>query len=146
MPTSQEAPSFVLVEPDEDDRLFMREAVRQTGSPYSIVELTSGPDLIAYLQQELREKGDKKVLWLLVMDFNMPAMNGLEVLRTMQQHPLWRQVPVIVLSAFEDPDIKAQVLEAGAASYLVKPTSIEQLADQIIRAFGPWIANPISLQ
>jgi len=146
MPTSQEAPAFVLVEPDEDDRLFMREAVRQTGSQYAIVELTSGPDLIAYLQQELKDKGDKKVLWLIVMDFNMPAMNGLEVLRTMQQHPLWQQVPVIVLSAFEDPDIKAQVLEAGASSYLVKPTSIEQLTDQILRAFGPWITNPISLQ
>lgn len=143
---NQDAPSFVLVEPDEDDRYLMREAIRQTGSDYSVIELASGADLISYLQRELHEKGSQKVLWLIILDFNMPAMSGLDVLKTMQQNELWKQVPVIILTANEDPAIKDQVLAAGASAYVAKPFSVEELADQMRTTFAPWIQNPVSLQ
>lgn len=65
---------------------------------------------------------------LMVLDLNMPDMHGLEVLRFVRNHPLFRRLPVIVLTTRGDEDSRAAALAAGASLYLTKPFAPHALA------------------
>lgn len=132
-------PAFVLVDDDDDDRLLMRMALNQTGISLPIVELADGTELITYLAEELVEKGDSQVLWLVIMDINMPIMNGTEALQIMQQHTLWRQVPVLMLSTSDDPKHVHSVIQLGATGYMTKPSSYHGYIPPIKATFSSWL-------
>lgn len=134
----------MLVDDDEDDRYFIRQALHQLGSTYPVVEFVNGSDFLDYLKQELVEKGSEKVLWLVLMDIHMPGMNGIEVLRTMRQHPLWKQVPVIMFTSL--PDQEKDLLAFGATACIPKPLSVSELSEQMKTTFAPWLENPIGLE
>jgi CheY-like chemotaxis protein len=76
---------------------------------------------------------------VILMDINMPGVNGLEVLRFLRRDPLTAQVPVVIITAEESPTIKQDAFEAGADAYLLKPPTL----DNIERALDHvMIANP----
>jgi PAS domain S-box-containing protein len=58
---------------------------------------------------------------LLITDFNMPDLNGAEFIRRLRQQPQCADLPVIVVTAYEDRDLRLQALEAGATDYLLSP-------------------------
>lgn len=83
----------------------------------------------------IRRWEDGRPLPLLVLlDLKLPKVDGLEVLRHMKTHPLFRIVPVVILStSTEDSDIQVAYQE-GANSYIVKPVDFDrfiQIVDQI---------------
>ncbi|MGH6989070.1 MAG: ATP-binding protein [Stellaceae bacterium] len=58
---------------------------------------------------------------LLITDFNMPDLNGAEFIARLRQQPACGDLPVIVVTAYEDRDLRLQALEAGATDYLLSP-------------------------
>ena len=66
---------------------------------------------------------------LVVLDLNMPDMHGLEVLTFMRRHPMYRSLPVIVLTTRGDESSREAAMAAGATLYLTKPFSPSALAD-----------------
>jgi PAS domain S-box-containing protein len=58
---------------------------------------------------------------LLITDFNMPDLNGAEFIRRLRLQPVCADLPVIVVTAYEDRDLRLQALEAGATDYLLSP-------------------------
>lgn len=65
---------------------------------------------------------------LMVLDLNMPDMHGLEVLRFVRKHPMFRHLPVIVLTTRGDEESRAVTMAAGASLYLTKPFAPHALA------------------
>ena len=66
---------------------------------------------------------------VILLDINLPKINGLEVLRELKTHPLLQRIPVIVLtSSGEDRDIQ-KAYELGANSYIVKPVDFEKFVE-----------------
>lgn len=65
---------------------------------------------------------------LMVLDLNMPDMHGLEVLRFVRKHPMFRHLPVIVLTTRGDDESRTAAMEAGASLYLTKPFAPHALA------------------
>ena len=136
--SNESVPSFVLVDDDEDDRLLMQMALQEAGNPYPTIELADGTELIDYLQQELSQKGDQQVLWLVILDLNMPVMSGPEALAIMREHPLWSQVPVLMLSTTDDEKLINSLLTAGANQYMLKPTTFHGYVEPIRTTFSSW--------
>jgi len=64
---------------------------------------------------------------LILLDFNIPGVDGLEVCRYIRRDPTAGEVPVVFISAESDPAIIAEAKRAGANDYLVKPVDIEAL-------------------
>jgi two-component system, LuxR family, response regulator FixJ len=71
----------------------------------------------------------------LIADLHMPGMSGLELVRQLQAMRL--RLPVVVITAYDDPDSRARCLEAGAVAYLRKPLDQRVLLDAIALAIGP---------
>ena len=110
-----------LVEDNEDNRLLIRAILADR---YDIHECTDGMQAVAALE------GSKPDLVLL--DVALPRLDGIEVLRRIRQHDLWRDVPVIALTAHAMSGDRERYLAAGFDRYISKPIVDEnQLIDAI---------------
>jgi DNA-binding response OmpR family regulator len=92
--------------------------------------------VLTHLGHELRSASDGGRAWelfqekpapLVILDVNMPVLDGLEVCRRIRAHDAGRETFVIVVTARDGPDDLAAVLDAGADEYVMKPSSPENL-------------------
>ena len=90
----------------------------------------AGFDTAGYASAEelLREDPDPRADCL-VCDQNLPAMSGLDLLAALRLRPA--RVPLILMTAFDTPDLRARAKRCGAASYLAKPFPSDALVDAI---------------
>jgi DNA-binding response OmpR family regulator len=66
---------------------------------------------------------------LILLDLNMPGVDGMEVCRFIKRDPVAGDTPVVFVTAEDDPGTKAKAREAGAMDYLVKPVDIDRLEE-----------------
>lgn len=92
-------------------------------------QVVTAADGLAALQ--LLQEGSQPHLML--VDIEMPGMNGLELLRRLRQEAHWQQLPVVMLTAHEAGPVSQQALDMGAQAYLTKPYSPQQLLAQVRR-------------
>jgi two-component system, chemotaxis family, chemotaxis protein CheY len=70
---------------------------------------------------------------LIITDLNMPDMDGFEFIKTLQETPEYKHIPVIILSSMTDQLDKERGFQLGAFSYLEKPFSIEKIQYEVDR-------------
>jgi two-component system chemotaxis response regulator CheY len=73
---------------------------------------------------------------LVISDFNMPEMDGIEFLRAMRGHPMSRKVPFILLTGRGDRELVVKAAQAGANNYLIKPFTAAILREKIEQVIG----------
>ena len=114
----------ILVADDEED---LRALLLMTleDPAYRLVEASDGESALQLVQTEHPD--------IVILDWMMPKKNGIEVARAMQDHPQLSHIPIIMLTAKDQPSDQDQGREAGARAYLVKPFSPLQLLDLVQR-------------
>lgn len=70
---------------------------------------------------------------LIILDLNMPDMDGFEFMRTLREGPEYRDIPIIILSSMTDLKNKDLALEMGATAFLEKPLSTEAIQREVFR-------------
>ncbi len=118
----------------DDDRLLLRlfsDALERYGFRTAVAP--DGPTGIEVA------KGERPALILL--DFMMPAMDGLEVCRRLRAEPALRETRIILLTAREDPELGPQAREAGATLTVRKPFGPDFVVETIERVIG-WKPGP----
>ncbi|GAB2553024.1 response regulator [Spirosoma aerophilum] len=115
-----DAPVWV-VDDDDDDLLFLQSAFAHQRSAIGIRLLQDSTALLA----QLDACGDLPKL--LLLDINMPRLNGLEVLTQLRSLPRYAQLPIIMLTTSTDPGDRQAALSLGANDYLIKPIGQQHL-------------------
>jgi len=90
---------------------------------YAVVEATDGRDAILQIRQKLPD--------LILLDVQMPDMDGYETLHEIRAHPESARVPVIAVTAFAMLEDRQKAFEAGFDGYTAKPINIAALRTQI---------------
>ncbi len=70
---------------------------------------------------------------LVLLDINMPGLSGLEVLAYLRREPRLHGVPVVIITADEQPETRQQALQAGAQGFLLKPITLDNLERELQR-------------
>lgn len=101
----------ILVVDDDKNNLMLAQKI--FGKKYRIAAATSGMAAFKYLE--------KKIPDLVLLDINMPGMNGFEVMERLQSDETYRQIPVIFLTADDDSETETRCFRAGAHDFVRKP-------------------------
>lgn len=125
--------TIFLADDDQDDRFFLREAVGALDTEINVIEATDGIELL-----KLIENLSPTELTLIVLDMNMPRMNGLETIKAIRINPLFANIPAVMISTSSDPWLIEQVKIAGIDHFISKPSSLAGftvLAKQLCASF-----------
>src|SRR4051812_42612446 len=117
-------PTILIVDDDSDDRLLIREAVHDYSALISVVEIPGGEELIRLINKFQAENTRPSVI---ILDINMPRMDGVETLAQIRARGLAADVPIFVLTTMRDKKRAMESLKYGVASVTTKPNSNEEL-------------------
>jgi len=111
---------ILLVEDNPMDLDLTLQALEGNGVANPIVACRDGEEALEYMQKH-RSPGDLQVPIVVLLDLRLPKVDGIEVLRQARSDPVWRQVPIVVMTTSrESRDIEA-AYGLGVNSYIVKP-------------------------
>jgi len=120
------AKSVLLVEDDAVDAMTVRRAFRDLKLSNPLVHATNGEEALEYLGNEENPKP-----CVILLDLNMPRMNGVEFLKVAKADPVLRRIPVVVLTTSrEDRDI-VNSYQLSTAGYIVKPVDYRKFVEVI---------------
>ena len=125
--------SILLVEDNPDDVQLTKRALKQNNITNELVVVNDGVEAMDYLiEASTAPPGSSKVLpTLILLDLNLPRMNGLEVLKQIRANDRLKRLPVVVLtSSKEDGDI-LKSYDSGANSYIRKPVEFERFTESV---------------
>ncbi len=119
--------AMVLLVDDEDQlRRVMKDLLERQG--YTVVEARDGAQAL--------EQVDRHAPDIVILDLNLPGVDGYSVLSQLRSRPSTRQLPILVLTAKGDEDNEVRVLELGADDFLTKPFRAKALAARLESALG----------
>ena len=124
---------ILLVEDDQVDMMPVIRALKQIHVINKVVHLENGEDAPNYLRDEDSEKP-----CLILLDLNMPIMNGIEFLRAVKKDERRRGIPVVVLTASDDQQDKLDSFNLGAAGYMAKPVDFKKFFKAIADIGLTW--------
>ena len=123
--------TFLLVDDDDDDCDFFREAVREIDSTSVCVTAENGEDALVKLR-----KGLKKLPDLIFLDLNMPRMDGKHCLAELKKDPKLKAIPVIIYTTSSSPEDQEETRLLGASYFLTKPSDYQQLLKDLVFVMG----------
>jgi len=95
---------------------------------YALVRATNGEEALDLVTSERPD--------LVVMDIQLPKINGLEVTRRLRQMPEFRHVPIVALTAYAMKGDEEKCIEAGCDAYLAKPINTRELPEIVAGMLG----------
>ncbi|MFC1752828.1 response regulator [Thermoproteota archaeon] len=136
--------AVLLVEDNEDDILVTQRAFNKAdkfqGRLFVAVDGEEALDFI-HNKNTYKNKQDYPRPDIILLDINLPKLNGLEFLEIIKSDPKYNDIPVVILSSSENELDINQSYASGAASYLAKPVSFKKFMD-IVNTFNDyWLLN-----
>ncbi len=113
-----------------EDQMLVREGIKSLLALDDSVQVVAEAPDGSFVCEILRDQKIDVVL----MDIRMPGMNGIEALREMQRQRL--EVPVLILTTFDDHQLVTEAMQAGAKGYLLKDVSLSTLIEGIEQVIG----------
>lgn len=116
-----------------DDSLPMRSVIKRTlkAAGYGSSEILEAPN-----GKEALKLMEGAWIDLIMTDYNMPEMNGLEYIKTVKAGEMSKDIPVVVISTEGNDEKIKEFMDAGAAGYITKPFTAEAIRDLIINILG----------
>jgi CheY-like chemotaxis protein len=132
---------ILIAEDDADDRLMINEAFMENDMPAGIVFFENGAELLEYLfsfDNSITES-ERTLPDLILLDLNMPKMDGKTVLSKLKLHNLSSNIPVVILTTSRSKEEEENVLQMGASGFYTKPSSFTELVNITASISSRWI-------
>lgn len=138
--------TILMADDDADDRMMAKEALEECRLANDIRFVENGVELLAYLRQQGRygEPGVAPRPGLILLDLNMPKMDGREALREIKADPSLRRIPVVVMTTSSAEEDIHRTYDLGVSSYISKPISFEGLVD-VMKCLGKYWFDIVAL-
>jgi CheY-like chemotaxis protein len=131
--------TILLADDDEDDRLLTEEALKESRLANDLHMVEDGEELMDYLYRRGRFSAlaDSPRPGLILLDLNMPKMDGREALREIKADASLRQIPVVVLTTSKAEEDIYRTYDLGANSFITKPVLFESLV-RVMKDLGAY--------
>jgi CheY-like chemotaxis protein len=133
--------SILIADDDADDRMMAKEALEECRLANHLDFVEDGVELLDYLRARGRYAAPRaaKRPGLIILDLNMPKMDGREALREIKADPSLRRIPIVVMTTSKAEEDIYRTYDLGVNSFITKPVTFEGLV-AVMRALGRyWI-------
>ena len=115
-----------------DDSSIVRKIIREAADVLEMetIEAIDGIEGLEKIEESYEE------IELILLDWNMPRMNGIEFLRFIKKDERYNGIPVMMVTTEGEKENIVQAIKAGASNYLIKPFSMEELQKRILECLG----------
>ena len=131
---------ILLADDDADDKMIIKDAI-QLVSNDDVIYFTENGEQTLQILNENYDQGELPCL--VVLDLNMPRMNGTETLRHIKNDERFKDIPVIIYSTSINPLEKEKCLLLGAHSYITKPISFKESMETAKQFFEFCISHTV---
>ena len=129
---------ILLVEDDDVDAMTIERTLKDLSVGNQLVNTSNGEQALEYL----RTKGNKKPCFIL-LDLNMPKMNGLEFLEVIKADMKLKKVPVVVLTTSSQQQDITECFRLGVAGYIIKSIDYEKFVETIRKVHEYWTTSEL---
>jgi CheY-like chemotaxis protein len=116
-------PFILIADDDQEDRYLLHTAFEEIGRSNDIFLVENGLQVFTYLDSSIEQTNMPS---LIVLDLNMPILNGMETLLRLKAHKLYKDIPVIMFTTSVHEVEKEKCLAIGAADFIKKPARFQQ--------------------
>jgi two-component system response regulator len=142
MSPQQRRCEILVADDDEGDRYLLQKAMEDSGVNGDIRFLEDGQLLIDQLNRQLAvmpESNARRLPCLILLDLNMPRMDGRDVLKIVKTHPELKRIPIVVMTNSKNPQDVESTYRAGANSFFTKPLNYSDLVALITLIKTYWL-------
>ncbi len=131
MNKSGKAITIVMADDDAEDRMFAKEALVEARLANDLHFVEDGRELMDYLNRhgKYSHPMESPSPVLILLDLNMPKMDGREALQQIKADPRLRRIPVVVLTTSKAQEDIYRSYDLGASSFITKPVTFEGLVN-----------------
>lgn len=129
--------SILLAEDDEDDRMIFQEIINKLKEEREIhfETVENGLDLV----QLLNDRPQQTLPSLIILDQNMPKMNGQQTLVALKADERYLHIPVVIYSTHNDSRLTDECIRTGAEQIITKPDSFDGFSDMIVQLAATYL-------
>lgn len=131
---------ILVVEDNDMDLDFCLQAFAEHSIANPVIACRDGEEAIAFIDVHPCSE-DARMPLLVLLDLRLPKVDGVEVLRHARAHPVWKQVPFIILTTSRQNTDITLAYEIGVNAYLVKPVDFSSFAEVVKRVKMFWILS-----
>ena len=125
---------ILIAEDDDGHAELIQEGLQEAGVCNAIRRFANGEEVWQFLAGTGGKEGrDASKAYLLLLDINMPKMDGVEVLKRMKRHDALKEIPVMMLTTTDDPREIEECYQLGCSVYITKPVNFGQFAETLHR-------------
>jgi CheY-like chemotaxis protein len=137
---------ILMAEDDPDDRLLSQEALEEARLANKLYFVKDGEELMEFLCHQGRYTDILSAPrpGVILLDLNMPRMDGREALKEIKANPDLRRIPVIVLTTSKAEEDIMRSYDLGVNGYVTKPVHLEQLVE-VMRTLGKYWFEVVEL-
>ena len=129
---------ILLVEDEQVDVMTVKRALKEIHVTNPVVNLENGEEALKYLRDPKSVKP-----CIILLDLNMPIMNGIEFLQVVKQDARLKRTPVVVLTTSEEQQDKVNSFNLGVAGYMAKPVDYRQFVEVMRTIDAYWTISEV---
>ena len=131
---------ILLVDDSEDDRLLMMRSLNKSEPAAEVISLEDGVAALKFIEEQAPDKKPALVL----LDLNMPKIDGFEVLSRIRANAATKTLPVVILTTSDEGTDIRRSYELGANSYVRKPVDSNEYAGAIAQLKSYWLSTNLA--
>jgi len=128
---------ILFIEDDAIETMKFQRAMSKLETKHTLIEAKNGEEALSYLES------GKSLPDIILLDLNMPRMNGIEFLGILKQHDKIKYLPTIILTTSENRDDLLECYKIGIAGYIIKPLKYEDYETKLKTVLEYWNINEL---
>lgn len=132
--------NILLIEDDAIEVMKFNRVVKSLGLNHKVVEAGNGEEALHVLKEQ------NIIPDIILLDLNMPKINGIEFLNILKADEVLKYIPAIILSTSNNHRDVMECYRIGIAGYIIKPLKYEDYTDRIQKLLEYWSANQLTSQ